>query len=181
MIRIDDILGFLVADTLTPSTMGAQLERLKFGLISTPDPFQAREDAEARILENAELLRAVDEFRAVPEFYPTSSRSTKYKTLEKIQKGTTPRRTQGEIALNVLRSYQKWGTKSPEQALVTVYSYVRSIAPRVVPTLDTDTVKATQMFREGKARRSRDLAISAYADSLLALGSFLTKRAKCRP
>lgn len=179
-IKIDDILGFLVADTLTPSTMGAQLDRLRFGLVTTPDPFQAREDAEARLLEHAELLRCIDQFKAVLEFRPVTSKAAGYKTLERIQRGTSPRLSQGAIALNILRVYQHWGSSRPHRALLAVFGYVRSIAPRMCPTLDLDLYEALQAFADGRAKRSHDLAASAYADALLALGSFLTKRNRCR-
>lgn len=176
-IRIDDVLGFLVADTVTPSSFGAQLERLRFGLASTPDPHQAREDAESNILRQAELLRAIDDFKAVSEFRPTSARGSGYNTLEKIQRATQPRQNQGAIALQILRAYQQWGTQSQERALVAVYGYVRSVAEKVIaPIPATDAVAATQLFREGKAQRARTRAAEAYADALLALGAFLNTR-----
>lgn len=180
-IRTDDVLGFLVADTVTPSSFGAQLERLKYGLNTTPDPHRARDDAEANILEQAELLRCIDDFKAVQEFRPATARADGYNTLEKIQRATSPRLSQGTIALNILRAYQQWGTQSSERALVAVYGYVRMVAHRVVaPIGATDAVAATQLFREGKAKRARLRAANAYADALLALGSFLMKRSRKR-
>lgn len=179
-IQIDDILGFLVADTLTPSTMGAQLERLQFGLYTTSDPFRARDDAESRILEQAEILRTMDSFAAVTEFRPATSKAQGYKTLERIQRCATnrPYPCQGAIALHVLKAYQRRATQSQERGLVEVYGVLRHIAPSATPTFDGDhdAVQATQVFREGKASRARQLAAAAYADALLALGYFLNRR-----
>lgn len=180
-VTIEEILHFLVADTVTPSTMGAQLERLRFGLTTTPDPFRSREDAEAHILEQAEILRTVDAFKAVQEFKPSTPKAAGYRTLDKIQRGTLPRLCQGTIALNALKVYQQWSPtpQNEARALVAVYGYVRSIAPRLTPPLSDHNVElATQAFREGKAKRAKALAADTLADSLLALGSFLQKRNK---
>lgn len=179
IIRTDDILGFLVADTCTPSTFGAQLDRLRWGLTTAPDPHRAREEAESHILQQAELLRCMDDFKRVPEFRPSTTRSEGFKTLEKLQRVTSPRLCQGAIALNILRVYQRWGNAAPERGFVAVYGYVSSIAERIVPPIAaTDALEATQLFREGKAKRAHQMTTTAYADSLLALGSFLVKYAK---
>lgn len=180
MIKIDDVLHFLVANTLTPSTLGAQLERIQFGLFTTPDPFRARDDAELRILEQAELLRAVDQFTEVPQFTPPTARGLQFANLNRIQRGTSPQLCQGAIALNILRAYQQWSPtpNNQERALVAVYGYIRSINPKICPSFENDTnaVLAAQSFREDKAKRAKQLAAGAYADALVALGTFLTKR-----
>lgn len=168
-VTVDALLGFLVADTLAPSTFGAQLERLQYGVSSTPDPFRARSDAEDTILEQAELIRCLDAFAAIREFRPATARSDGFKTIEKIQRGTHPVMNQGMIALGVIKAYEKWGRSKDMRALVAVFDYVRSIAPTKCPSLTRDVHEAVQLFREGRAARSQELAASAYADALLAL------------
>jgi hypothetical protein len=169
-IRTDDVLHFLVSRSGAPSTFGAQLDRMRFGLQATPDPFRARDDAEAAMLETAHLLRCIDEFTQKAEFRQAGVPSA-YKKLEKMQKASNL--GQGFIAISVLRSYQEWATTSQERALVEVYRYLAKVAPDAVPNPPMTEPDLTQAFRLGKARRCRDLAAEVYADSLLALGAFL--------
>lgn len=180
MISSEDILSFLVSEGLTPSSFGAQLDRMKFGLSSSPDPFRARDEAEARIMEQAELLRTIEDFKAVPEFRPTTSRGSGYASLEKVQRAVPGRPCQGSIALAVIKAYQTWGVRSPERALVAVYALIRQVAPRLAPPLDGDVDDMVQSFREGKAGRARTLAVNVYADAILALGIWLSKRNKAK-
>ena len=177
-LKPDDILAFLVSDGLIPSSFGSQLERLRDGVSNTADPIRAREEAERQMLENAEILRTVREFSEVFEFSKPTPRSQGLKSLEKIQKGTIPRKRQGEIALNSLRVFQAWGPRSQERGFVAVYGYLRSIAPTKTPPLDLDLHGAVQAFRDGTAKRARDIAASTYADSLIALSRFLDVRNK---
>lgn len=171
-LRPDDILHFLVGDSCTPSNFGAQLERLQFQLApSTPDPFRARDDAEDHILEQAELIRFVDTFRTVKEFRPTTAKGDAYRTLVKLQRGDSSHRNQGEIAVDVLKAFQRWGTRSAERGLLAVYVTLRAICPKACAPIDTDVDRALQQFREGKVPRARTLAAEAYADSLLALSA----------
>lgn len=163
MIKVDDILHFLVSRSNAPSTMGAQLERLRFGLSSTPDPFRAREDIENHLLEQATIIRCHDQFAQRPEF------GEDYKALTRIQKATSPRLDQGYIAIGTLRAYHEWSSQSPERGLVEVYGFLQRIAHRIVPKLPQDAPSALQSFRENKAKRAKSLASEAYADSLLAL------------
>lgn len=171
-VQSENILHFLVADSCSPSTLGAQLERLRFQMApSTPDPFRARDDAESRILEQAELIRFLDTFRGVHEFRPTTVKGDGYRTLVKIQRGDPSHRNQGEIALEVLKAFQRWGIRSQERGLLAVYVSIRTIAPKICPDVPLDVDDALQMFRGGKAPRARTLAASAVADALLALNA----------
>jgi hypothetical protein len=158
---LDDVLHFLVARTCTPSSFGAQLDRLRLGFQPTPDPFRARADAEDRMLAEAVVIRCVDTFSSKQEFAKTSN----YNVLQKIQGKCSKR--QGEIAVNILRQYQERGHQSTERALVAVYQYLSSIVPILAPP-DNDS-DLLQSFRTGTAKRARNLACEAYADSLLAL------------
>lgn len=172
-LKVDDILHFLVARTSAPSSMGAQLERMKNGCSTAPDPFRARDEAESAMLEQANLLRAMDEFEKRDEF--RSSNRNDYRKLHEAQRkcATSGRIPQGKIALGVLRAYQERATTSQERGLVEVYRFVRSIAPKSMPPPPKDEGDLAQAFRTGKASRSRDDAAEIYADALLALGTFL--------
>lgn len=170
---VDEILHFLVADTMAPSSFGAQLDRMKFGLSPNINPFQARDDTESSIMRNAEILRVLREFSEVQEFRPASSRTVGFRALSKIQRGASGPIRQGQIALGILRSNQPW---SGDRGLVEVFWFLRKIAPKACPTLDLTTLDAVQAFREGSAKRSKALASEALADAILALGSFLRSR-----
>lgn len=168
-IRTDDVLHFLVARAGAPSSMGAQLDRMRTGTVGKPDPFRARDEAETQILVQAHLLRCLSEFAEKAEFRPTIP----YKALEKVQKHTFPRLSQGYIALGTLRAYQEWSTSSSERGLVAVYHYIGTLAPTAVPPPPKNEPDIVQAFRTGKAKRARGQAAEVYADSLLALGGFL--------
>jgi hypothetical protein len=146
---------------------------MRFGLITPPDPFRARADAENQMMEQAELLRCIDAFSTRDEF------KQGYAKLEKIQKAC--RLPQGHLAIAVLRAYHEWSTQSQERALVAVYRYLQTIAPGAIPTPPKNEDDLVQAFRTGKAKRSRDLSAEVYADALLALGSFLTVWNKRNP
>lgn len=170
-IHVSDILDFLVGRSAAPSTMGAQLDRLRFGLHSTPDPFRARDEVEANLLHQAVLLRCIDDFSNRHEFTVTArgnkATGSGYKILDKIQRST--RRGQGEIAICILRAYHEWATQSQERGLLEIYNYLSSIAPEAVPTPPKNEPDLLQAFRTNAAKRARALACEAYADSLLAL------------
>jgi hypothetical protein len=173
IIKIEDILHLLVSRSDAPSSMGAQLDRLRFGLTESSNPFQAREDAEDRMLAKAAVLKAMSEFLTRQEF--RGPNASLYRALEKIQRDTQPKLNQGYIAMGVLRAYQERATNGgQERALVEVYKYLGSMAPNVVPTPPKNEPDLVQAFRTGKAKRARNLAAETYADSLLALGQFLT-------
>lgn len=165
---VADVLDHLVARSAAPSTLGAQLDRLKYGTHSAPDPFRARDDAENHMIQQAGLLRCIAEFTARAEF------SAKYATIEKLAKAAAL--PQGYVAINVLRSYHEWCTcqqSSQERGLVAVYHYIHSIAGTIVPeppALDTDLLQA---FRTGKAKRARSIAAESYADGLIALSAHI--------
>jgi hypothetical protein len=171
-IQVSDILDHLVTRYASaPSTMGAQLERMRFGVHSTPDPHRARAEAEDHMLQQAVLLRCIDEFIAryefsVPARGPGSS-AVGYKIIEKIQKAT--KLGQGVIAISVLRAYQERCTQSPERGLVEVYNYLASVAPECVPKPPKGDMDLLQAFRSESAKRARAMAAEAYADALLAL------------
>ncbi len=153
-----------VSIAAAPSTLGAQLDRLRYGIHSAPDPFQARDDAENHMIEQAGLLRCIDEFSTRAEF------STKYGTIEKLQKASGL--PQGHIAISVLRAYHERCTcqqSSQERGLVAVYQYIASIGRSSVPEVPAKETDVLQAFREGKAKRARSISAEAYADSLLAL------------
>lgn len=163
--RIADILDFLVAKSAAPSTMGAQLDRLRNGVSVPPDPFRAREDTENALLRTASILRCLDSFASRDVF-------VNHRALEKIQKNC--KLSQGYIALSILRAYQEWSSQSQERGLVEVYRVIVRLAPKSVaaPPKDTDE-DLLQMFRTNKAKRARSFAAEAYADSLLAMQDFV--------
>lgn len=157
-----DVLDHLVGQSATPSNLGAQLERLRFGTHSAPDPFRARDDAENHMLQQAALIRCIDDY-ASRQVLPVAARA-----IEKVQKEI--HRDQGAIAVGVLRAYHEWATQSQQRGLVQVYRYIASIAPKLAPKPpESDGVELVQLFREGKAKRCANLAAECYADSLLGL------------
>lgn len=165
MIRLDDVLHFLVAKTCAPSSLGSQLDRLRLGFVPTPDPFRARADVEDKMLADAVVIRCVDTFSLRQEFVPTSGN---YNVLQKIQNKTTPPLGQGNIAVHILRAYTERSFQSSERGLVAVYQYLSSIVPTMAPP-NKDDLDLLQAFRQGQAKKSRALSCEAYADSLLAL------------
>lgn len=172
-ITIDDILHTLVSQSAAPSSMGAQLERLRYGASIAPDPFRARDEVESRLLRDAALFRCAADFAARQEL--RGNNAAAYKALEKVYRGSTTKPPQGTIALRVLRAYQERCTQSQERALVEVYSYLASIAPDVLPPPPKDDgVDLVTAFRTGKAKRARSMAAEVYADALLSLGAFLS-------
>lgn len=172
MVQVADVLDFLVAKSQAPSTMGAQLERLKYGIQIAPDPFRQREDVESHLLKQAGLIRCVDDFADRQEFNPPRKvDSAGYKIILKIQKETRPQRAQGAIALGILRAYHErcTGVNNQERGLLEVYNFILSIAPRVVPSPPKNTDDLLMAFRTGTAKRARATAAEGYADALLAL------------
>jgi hypothetical protein len=161
IVSVNDILDHLVARSAAPSTFGAQLDRLRFGTHSAPDPFRARDDAENHMLEQASLLRCIADFEQRQEF------GSRYGTLERIQRGA--RLPQGYIAIGILRAYHEWSSQSEERGLVEVYRYIATHASAIAPGVPKGETDLHQAFRTGKAKRARNLAAEAYADALLAL------------
>lgn len=171
-IQVSDILDHLVTRYASaPSTMGVQLDRMRYGVHSTPDPHKARAEVEDHMLRQANLLRCIDEFAARHEFsVPARGPAAAgggYKILEKIQKAT--KKGQGAIAIAILRAYQERSTQSQERGLVEVYNYLASIAPSVVPKPPKGDHDLLQAFRAETAKRARAMAAEAVADALLAL------------
>lgn len=170
MIQVIDILDFLVARSCAPSTMGAQLERIQYGISLTPDPFRQRDDVEDHLLHQAVLIRCIDEFSR-RETFSVTTRQRKaadagYKALTKIHESATDY-PQGSLAIGILRAYHERSTQSQERGLVAVYQYLSSIAPEVIPAPTKNDL--LESFRTGTAKRARNFACEAYADSLLAL------------
>lgn len=168
-LHVSDVLDHLICKGLAPSTLGAQLERLKYGVQLDQDPFRARQDAEDRMLAQAELIRFVDDFTRRIEFAVPKQRlvvSSGYQVLDKLQKASS--RGQGEIAISILRAYHERSTQSMDRGLYEVYKYLTYIAPKVIPPppKDEDLLEA---FRKNTAKKSRNFTAEAYADSLLAL------------
>ena len=172
-VSVNDILDFLVAKSAAPSTMGAQLERLKYGVQLAPDPFRARNEVEDNLLAQAAIIRCVDEFAAREELdihaRPRAPSVVGYKALTKIQEHANPWRSKGKIALDVLRAYQERNKGSQECGLVAVYNYLEQVAPSALPPPPKNDADLLQHFRTGTAKRARNLACEVYADSLLAL------------
>lgn len=162
-VTIDAILHFLVARSAAPSTMGAQLERMRFGVQATPDPYRARDDAEATMLDQAQLLRCLDDFLKKHDF------GSQYKALQKVQLKSSPKLDQGYIALGALRAYHEWSTSSQERGLVEVYRFIEKISAGFLPPPPKDEPDLLQAFRSNKAKRARSKAAEVYADALLAL------------
>lgn len=152
--------------------MGAQLDRLRYGVSITPDPFTARDEVENHLLQQAGIIRCIDAFARRKEFDGESRHPkaiTEYKALVKIQKHTFGFKPQGEIALGILRAYHERCTQSKERGLLEVYNYLRSIAPVAIPPPPKEIEDILQAFREGTAKRARSISCEAYADSLLGL------------
>lgn len=172
-IQVSEILDFLVGRSAAPSTMGAQLDRLKYGLHSSPDPFRARDEVESNLLHQAVLIRCIDDFAGRHEFAVpargSQATSSGYKILERIQKAC--KKGQGDIALHILRAYHERCTQSQERGLLEIYTYLSQIAPMSVPTPPKDTIDLLQAFRSNEAKRARAIACEAYADALLALNN----------
>lgn len=168
MVRVESILDLLVSRSCAPSTFGAQLDRLRYGLSNTPDPFRAREDAEANMMEKAGVMRCLSAFSERGEF---RTKTISYKGLERVQKATYAKLPQGHIAQEVLRAYQEWVGMGQERALAMVYGYLNRVVPELAP--EKASLDLVQSFRDGKAKRARDFAAELYADSLLALEAFV--------
>jgi hypothetical protein len=174
-VQVADVLDHLVARSASPSSFGAQLDRLKYGLQPTPDPFRARDEAENHLLEQATLLRCVSDFSSKEEFVvlprQRKAAAAGYKLLERIH--IASKYPQGGIALGILRAYHERSTQSQERGLVEVYNFLFAIAPTVCPPLPKQETDLLQAFRSGNAKRARTLACEAYADALLALQQFV--------
>lgn len=169
--QLDEILHFLVAKSAAPSTFGAQLDRMKYGVHITPDPIRAQAEAESSMLQQATLIRCVDDFAARQDFGPS------YKQLTKIQRYARDV-PQGYIAIGILRSYHEWASQRPERALVAVYQFLAKIAPDYVPDMPEGETDILDAFLNGKAKRARAKAAEAYADALIALQSHVTAHNK---
>jgi len=162
-VSVADVLDNLISVSAAPSTLGAQLDRLRLGTHSAPDPFRARDDVENHLIQQAALIRCIDQFTA-RQVLPIPRPAI----IEKIQKETHT--DQGRIAVAVLRAYHERSTRSQERGMVEVYRLLARMAPETTPPSPTeDTLDLVQLFREGKARRCRAFSCEAYADSLLGL------------
>lgn len=172
-VSVADVLDFLVSKSRAPSNFGAQLDRLRFGIQSDPDPFRARNDVEDHLLTQACLIRCVDDFSSRHEF-SISTRQRKaadsgYKVLSKLQeKALTKRTPQGTIALGILRAYHERCLQNQDRGLVAIYGYLNAIAPEVMPTCPGEG-ELVDLFRRPAGKKVRATACEAYADSLLAL------------
>jgi len=153
--------------------MGAQLDRLRFGIHLSPDPYRQRSEVEDQLLQQAVLIRCIDEFTRREEFSVTTRQRSAaeggYRALTRIQDKATIHRPQGSIAVGILRAFQERSRGSQECGLVAVYNYVQSIAPSVVPPPPKGDEDLLQAFRTGHAARARKFVCEAHADSLLAL------------
>lgn len=172
MIKVPEVLDFLVAKSCAPSTMGAQLDRLRTGVHLTPDAFRQKSDVEDHLLAQAVLIRCIDQF-SKRESFSTSTRQRKaadagFKVLTQISESAKSR-SQGSIAVGILRAYQERSTASPARGLVAVYEFISSITPSLVPPLPKDIKDVVVAFDKGTAKRARSFACEAYADALLAL------------
>lgn len=178
MIHVNDVLDHLVARSAAPSTIGAQLDRMRLGFQPTPDPFRMKSEVEDRLLEQAVLLRCISEFSERQEFSVTTRQrkaaDAGYKVLTKLQEKA--KIAQGTIAINILRTYHERAAafraknvQGQEKALASVYYYLVALAPSVAPPPSLKDGDLETAFRTGKAKRARNLACEAYADALLAL------------
>lgn len=159
---INAVLDALVARTVTPSTLGPQLDRLRDGAHNPPDPHRLRDAQHDRLLEDADLYRCIDGLFGVDR--ATFCRTTP--TIEKLAKRVGL--PVGVIVVGILRAYQERRSGlGEERALVEVYSYLRSIAPAHFPALLHDEVDATQAFRVGKAKSARRRALELHADAII--------------
>jgi len=175
MVHVSDILDSLVARSSAPSTMGAQLDRVMFGIQLTPDPFRQKADAEDQMLQEAVVIRCIDTFSVREEFSVTTRQrkaaDAGFKVLTKLHDRSG--KPQGSIAIGILRAYHERCTcskgQSEERGLVSVYQYLTSIAPDSVPPPPKNEPDLVMAFRTGVAKRARAMACEAYADALLAL------------
>lgn len=163
MLILQDVLDMLVGRTVTPSSLGPQLERLRDGVSVEPDPYRAREIQHWKLLHDAELYRCLD--RLCDQERCTFSKLTP--TIEKLAKRL--RRPAGAIAVGIMRAYQERATSSQERGLVEVYNYLRRLDPTHFPPLLHDEHDAVQAFRVGKAKAARRRALELQADAYLIL------------
>lgn len=175
MIHVNDVLDFLVSRSAAPSSFGAQLDRLRYGVQLQSDPHRQRNEVEDHLLNQAVLLRCIDRFAERQEF-SVSTRQRKsadagYKALTKIHESNRTL-SQGFIALSVLRAYQERAKKGAEEpGIVAVYNYIVSIAPDAAPPvpMPKNGKDLAETFRAGQAKRARAFACEAWADARLAL------------
>lgn len=159
--------------------MGAQLERMRYGVHSTPDPHRARAEAEDHMMKQAAMLRCIEDFKSRNEFHVPARGPAAggggYKILEKLQKHS--RIGQGALAYGILQAYHERvtcsNTQSTIRGLVEVYQFIARIAPDGVPRPPKTDVDLVQAFRTDVAKRACSMAAEAYADSLLALRQFV--------
>lgn len=172
-LSLEDALGLLSTRTMSPSTLGAQIERMQeraeLGPMppdyngikpkpSTPDAVKAQADAENRMLRDAGVIRCLDAFACVERFKGAEN-------LKRVQRAV--KAPQGAIATQCLRVYEPWRLLSQERALAAVYAWASVLLPDMFPPVKHDDL--AQGFREGKSTKARTKAADLYADCYLAL------------
>jgi len=159
-VSVADVLDNLISVSAAPSTLGAQLDRLRLGTHSAPDPFRARDDVENHLIQQAALIRCIDQFTA-RQVLPIPRPAI----IEKIQKETHT--DQGRIAVSVLRAYHERSTRSQERGMVEVYRLLARMAPETTPPSPTedsaDLAKQLVDLLEDPQRRSSLRAAAAAA------------------
>ncbi len=132
MIKIDDIIAELVANTFTPSSFGSILEKAQAQMyvdgnykklssneleeneydgvelmrVRAPleDVWQQLSNIEHQFMQKAPVYRALTDLSKVPQFTPLAD----YPVLNKLQKKVYNDYTQGAIAIYVLKIFHTW-------------------------------------------------------------------------
>jgi hypothetical protein len=161
-VNIDDILNELVATNNTPSSFGAQIERLWSGTTERTDSYIANAALHDNMLSKAPVLRFIGDFTNQVELNPPD----RYPALNRYHRSIDGMYNQGAICLYVLRLYQEWATKSKERGLAHIYKWINKHSTR-------DTVELHSKFAAGEAKKARKAALDLYSDCYLACADYL--------
>lgn len=134
----------------------------KFSNIEIIDIWNQLSNIEYSMMSKAPVYRLIYDIGQIKQFSPTSS----YPSLNKFQKKSYNQYNQGAIAMAVLRIYQTWASTSSERSLANIYNWMNFHHKKGELELHQD-------FAQGNMKRARDLAISLYSDSLVAVGDYI--------
>ncbi len=167
-IEVNDVLEYLASRTQVPSSLGSQLEELKYGTSGTGG---GGGDAEQAMLNRANLANCVDEL--------SKQQHVKFACTDVLpQFARKIRARPGAVAVAVVRAYQPWHCdpdanrpagsekigviRGPDRGMAEVYDWMGTMdrsqkSPGTAPT--------AELFREGTAKSAKIIAAQMLADA----------------
>ncbi len=176
-IEVNDVLEYLSSRTQVPSSLGSQLEELKYGTSGTGG---GGGDAEQAMLNRANLATCVAELEkqqhvkfACTDILPQFARKIRARP--------------GAVAVAVVRAYQPWHCdpdanrpagsekigviRGPDRGLAEVYDWMREIDTSQKPVTGVPTA---ELFRDGLAKQAKILAAQMLADAEIVVTEWVT-------